>query len=485
MQHKNLNSSCQRLTRSQMKRIRCEHWIHLLCLEWFNCWLDYLSLREIAQLDSAFCNHSDRRKWLDSLKCYRSSRDVTVTIYSKKFAKWLVIKGIHLRMLVLKVSIAEKVSRQLFQNSSNLKELVMKNNYDNNMILSFETLRNVATNCQQLEFLTMSNVQIPEGGLELLSTTCHQLQKINLIGEEDMQGLNKLIQVNKSLTHLIIESTRMREIGVMFENLGQHCSQLQTFKFKSSSTTKFEVTHAQIETFTRGCPKLETLSLVFDIALSTSKYDKLFHCLSNYNPSLESLSVLPFNLSTLQPSETVINDSLRCLSNGFPLLSRISISDSNTRISCQAITYLVNHSIHLKFLDLSYCCIHDDGLIVTNETDKLKYLKSLDLAGADITDESIINLVKGCHNLEEIYIQGCPKLTDTSLFSIAANCPQLKIIQLDFYGNRITNRGLQELLDECPKLIKIDSRGKALPYEIEKELMRRRKVTSKFCDDEN
>ena len=112
-----------------MKRIRCENWIHLLCLEWFNCWLDYLSLKEIIQLDSAFCNHSDRQKWLDSLKCYRSSRDITIN--SEKFAQWLILKllkGIHLEILVLKVSISEEVSRELFQNSSNLKELFITNN---------------------------------------------------------------------------------------------------------------------------------------------------------------------------------------------------------------------------------------------------------------------------------------------------------------------------------------------------------------------
>ena len=111
MQHENnLNLSFQRLTRSHIKRIRCERWIHLLCLEWFSCWLDYLSLKEIAQLDSAFCNHSDRRKWLYSLKCYRPSRDFIIC--SEKFAKWLILKSIHLEMLALEVSISEEVSRQ-------------------------------------------------------------------------------------------------------------------------------------------------------------------------------------------------------------------------------------------------------------------------------------------------------------------------------------------------------------------------------------
>ena len=470
MQH--LNMSGQRLTRSHIKRIRCERWIHLLCLEWFSCWLDYLSLKEIAQLDSAFCNHSDRRKWLDSLKCYRPSR--YVTIYSENFAKWLILKNIQLRMLVLKVSISEEVSRQLFQNSSNLKTLrIIKNTNNNDMILSFESLRNLATNCQQLELLDMRNIQTPEGGLEVLSTTCHQLQYITLTNVDDIQGLNKLIQMNNSLIDLHIETYHMHGIGEIFENLGQHCSHIEYFEYKSTSTTEIEATHAQIETFTRGCPKLESLSLNFGIAISTSMYDNLFHCLGNFNPSLTRLNLFSFRLSTLSP-ENVINDSLRCLSNGCPLLSQFTIA--NTRVSAQAITYLVKHNIHLETLILSFCCICDDRLTITKEADKLKHLKRLDLSyNRNINDESIINLVKGCHTLEKIYIQGCPKLTDSCLFSIAANCPQLKTIYMDFDGNQITKRGLKELFNKCPKFIEIFSHYR-LPNQIQDEMSRRRKT---------
>ena len=203
-------------------------------------------------------------------------------------------------------------------------------------------------------------------------------------------------------------------------------------------------------------------------------YDKLFRCLGNYNPSLTNLFMYSLSSSTLQQSETVINDSLRCLSNGCPLLRQLSIT--NTRVSTQAVTYLVNHSSHLEILNLSFCCICDDGLTITKEADKLKYLKMLSLSFNNrITDESIINLVTGCHNLETISIFYCPKLSDTCLFTIAANCPRLKKIDLDFDDNKITKSGLQELLNKCPKLVEIYSID-VLPNEINKELLRRRKT---------
>ena len=77
----------------------------------------------------------------------------------------------------------------------------------------------------------------------------------------------------------------------------------------------------------------------------------------------------------------------------------------------------------------------------------------------NITDESTINLVKGCHNLKGIDLRRCPKLTDASLFSIATNCPNLESIDLDFYSDIFTMEGLMESLNKCPKLIKMASDG--------------------------
>ena len=460
-----------------MKRKRYEFWIHLISSEWFICFLEYLRMEEIAQLDSSFLNHADRCIWLVSLKSYRPKSNVKIS--SVQFAKWLILKDICLQKLSLDLSISdESIILQLLKICPKLKDLTISDKTSNHMTLSFQTLIGVAMIFQKLKCLDMSNIQIPDGGLEILSIVCHQLKVIVFV-DINMIGLNKLIEMNHALTHLRVESSiDCPSIGELFDTLGLNCPQLRffiyNFKKQNISTTEIEATHAQIETFTRGCPKLETLSLIFGIPLSTTMYDKLFYCLGNYNPYLTNLSMLLLFSSTLQPSETVINDSLQILSNGCPLLRDCSITNANIRVSTQAVTYLVNHSIHLETLNLSLCCICDDRLIITKETDKLNNLESLGLSlNLNITDESIINLVTDCHNLEEIHIQCCPKLTDTSLFSISMNCLQLEKIYLDFDGNKITIAGLKELINKCPKLIKIDSCDE-LPNEIEEELLRRR-----------
>ena len=114
-----------------------------------------------------------------------------------------------LKVISLDVSISDDsiVSRQLFEICPNLKSLLINKNNSNRMTLSFQTLKNVATNCQQIESLEMSNIQIREGGLEVLSTACYQLQVIYFIGM-NVIGLNKLITMNHALTFLNVSNIR-------------------------------------------------------------------------------------------------------------------------------------------------------------------------------------------------------------------------------------------------------------------------------------
>ena len=114
-----------------------------------------------------------------------------------------------LKVISLDVSISDDsiVSRQLFEICPNLKSLLINKNNSNRMTLSFQTLKNVATNCQQIESLEISNIQIREGGLEVPSTACYQLQVIYFIGM-NVIGLNKLITMNHALTFLNVSNIR-------------------------------------------------------------------------------------------------------------------------------------------------------------------------------------------------------------------------------------------------------------------------------------
>ena len=174
--------------------------------------------------------------------------------------------------------------------------------------------------------------------------------------------------------------------------------------------------------------------------------------------------------------------SLQSLSNGYPLLHTLTCHGFKS-LSTLNICYLLNHTTKLRKLNLDLSQVCQDGGVIAKDEGKLKYLEKLELCSSNeyITDESVINIVKGCYNLEYIDIRGCSKITDTCLFSIAENCPNLKTIYLDFGSSSgITLLGLLELFKKCLNLTEIDPDGEEGLPDIIEELLRQRKNDEDF-----
>ena len=51
-----------------LKQRRYELWMKLISSEWFSIFLQYLNLKDIAKVDTAFCSCSVRSKWLNLLR---------------------------------------------------------------------------------------------------------------------------------------------------------------------------------------------------------------------------------------------------------------------------------------------------------------------------------------------------------------------------------------------------------------------------------
>ena len=330
-----------------------------------------------------------------------------------------------------------------------------------NQYLSQIWLPNLALYCTQLETLKLYNVNIPDDGLETLSKTCHQLKSIQLRHVNHV-GLDKLLKTNVNLRSLFL-SFDSGAFPFILEILGLYCPLLQVCQIEAFIK---DISDIQIETFSNGCPNLKVLHLHY-ANIPNFQIFQLLRCLGYHNPALEKLSLWKVKSEDVMAidNNTILTREqcrpLHCLSNGWPLLKEIDLT--RCKFSTPDVSYLVNHSIHLEVLILVTCSICDDGLIITKEADKLRYLKCLYLwHNPHITDESMINIVKGCYNLDTINIRECPKLTDASLFNIAANCPNLKNITLSVDGINITENGLTELVDKCLKLIDIEAKN--IPY---------------------
>ena len=463
-------------------------WITLISSDWFSVLFTYLDFKEIAKLDIAFCNHSGRHQWLNLLKTYEPS----FTIYNNRFANniadWLVLKRsnpvellfLHDKSFQVNLDhVSDDCIFKLTSNSSNLKrfEIISRDKvvfYQNFYKVNEMLLTSIGTFCKKIKTLKICQAQIPADSLEILALGCHQLQSITL-DNLNVTGVEKLIKTNGNLVSLNVKLYPYHISGIVsymchtLEVLGQNCPLLQKCELENFKNVDTEANDIQIEMFTKGCTNLKVLTLL-PTSLSLDSQHKLLHCLGSHNPALEILSLgysgefyhddprtrdiydLTIN-STVELTKEQCQ-SLQCLSDGCPLLNSILLK--NLKLSTPDIVYFINHSIHLEEVIVLGCKLCDDGLVITKEEDKLKYLKTLNLkCNPSIDDESIVNLVKGCHNLEYIIIGGCPKLTDTSLFSIAASCPSLKFIELNFDKLTLPNMtelGLNQLLKMCPNL---------------------------------
>ena len=259
------------------------------------------------------------------------------------------------------------------------------------------------------------------------------------------------MKVNRNLVYVnlhINSNSNAIFVGDIFEILGRCCPLMQNCEL---NYFKLQATDIQIDTFTKGCRDINLL----EYERGSNFCYKLLHSLSRYSPALEVLELNNYGSYNYENNNDIVisqqSTSLQSLSNGCPLLHTLNLYNFKN-LSTSDISYLLNHSTNLQSLCLSRCNLCKDGGVITKDEDKLKYLKILKFyESLHITDESIINIVKGCYNLEDVDIRR--KLTNACLFSIAQICPNLKGIYLDFDNHvNITTGGLFGLFIKCSKL---------------------------------
>lgn len=78
-------------------------------------------------------------------------------------------------------------------------------------------------------------------------------------------------------------------------------------------------------------------------------------------------------------------------------------------------------------------------------------LRVLSLWNTPVGDEGLLEIAKGCHQLEKLDLSQCPAITDKALFAIAKNCPNLTDLTIESCSN-IGNAGLQAIGQGCRNL---------------------------------
>jgi hypothetical protein len=109
---------------------------------------------------------------------------------------------------------------------------------------------------------------------------------------------------------------------------------------------------------------------------------------------------------------------------------------------------------HLETIELSCCCELSDVSLVALAL-HCPRLTSVCIFETNFEDFGVLTLAQYCPNMESVKLGGCYALTDASLTALGKYCKELKIFDLHFddEGNsNFTDRGLNDLVDGCPKI---------------------------------
>ncbi|KAK6932115.1 F-box domain [Dillenia turbinata] len=121
--------------------------------------------------------------------------------------------------------------------------------------------------------------------------------------------------------------------------------------------------------------------------------------------------------------------------------------------------YITARTSNLKRLRLVSCCISDEGL--SDAAEKLPLLEDLEISLCSFTRESLEVVGRCCPRLRTLKYNKRgyrrPRVEcDEEALAIAGCMPELRYLQ--FFGNKLTNDGLQAILDGCPHLEYLDLR---------------------------
>jgi hypothetical protein len=172
--------------------------------------------------------------------------------------------------------------------------------------------------------------------------------------------------------------------------------------------------------------------------------------------SLEYIACHCEQLTTLNLSNasSITDYGIMCIAEGCKNMIKLDLK-ACTGLTDKAIEVLANNCHKLEYLDISQSESYSD-LALCCLAGNCPQLQVLLLSDCPITDNGLIALVLSCQFLKELYIPGCPYITNESIYSIAKNCRYLKFITLSqsLRGNlmNVTDSALEILQHSCQNI---------------------------------
>jgi F-box/leucine-rich repeat protein 2/20 len=255
---------------------------------------------------------------------------------------------------------------------------------------------------EYVEFLPPLNDALPEDLSQRLLT------HLNKEGKIDDQVLEKVL--DSSITSLDLSHCKQLADSSCII-IASRCSYLRRLVIGGC----ISITSAGLESIAQSCPQLEEV----DIEGCCNVGDTGVQAIARHCNQLRVINLA----GCLQLTNATVRD-LSCLC---PEIASISLK------KCSQITDPVFGGIgdKLQQLDLSECPqITDAAIMELANKSSSNALQSLKLAGKNITDGSIKSLAAQCPNLRDLELFGCESITDASVHFLARSCTQLQVLNL-------------------------------------------------------
>jgi hypothetical protein len=421
--------------------------------------LGWLSLKDVARLDSAFCATKLRAAFqtvaFGQLMQYRMPPEA---VYERS-AEWLIARSVKVDgVWMYKTLVDNTTLRQnvLFLQSSNLRWITITEGVHD----LGDTVSDVCALCPNLEqLIILAGSSITEkwdSWLPPLTTACQTLQRLELRNVAcTSDGLARALNSCVNLTTLkidgvsctvpedvalpLLECLQLRRLSVpdsVMIEIGEKCKALHTLLvFDGYLYASFPFTEVGVRAVLQGCPLLretdveyaEEISQELRVELARRRNfsvinfedwkdtnDALAQAVLAVSPALERLRFVSCSWLT---DATLAVCSQRC-----PLLTSIEM--------CQQRAVTADGLLHLTKLGNSLRCISVTG-------------------NRHLGDEVVLAIAQHCPLLEVCYLARL-KVTDAAVVKLAEGCPKLKAVELS--GTKVGDTGIIALVTQCPDL---------------------------------
>jgi hypothetical protein len=350
---------------------------------------EWLEIKNICFLDTAFCNKLQRRLFLNILnECIARPNILNECIAradTDLFLKWTSKRNISVESLCV----------NNWKNGSVTNYYLGSENGENN--------RNLILTSLKFHFEDRINFK-----------NFNESMLLDFFNKTNFKNLIKLEFSTIGLTNAITDKSLFAVANI--------CVNLKTFILGSCQNR----TENGLIASAKKCLKLEEIDMNEIFKLTDLKTLSLVCCRYDYitDDGIVAIATHCFELEILE-------------------LSTANITD----VSLIAISF---NLFNIKKLLLGGCAkITDNGVIlIAKNCLKLKEIKLMLIT--NITDLSLFEISKYCSNLEFLEISNCTKITDDGLIAAATKCLKLKVLSCGFFsddgGVKVTLKNLHEII---------------------------------------